>query len=103
MGAIFYKQPNGRYCRYSTVVDCVTDYNMSKYDIIKLFVEDAIDRAEEFIDNEKNFHKFEELTEKYEDLGPDEEPLGEMSVKEFESIRKRMEEPESFRTFWEKT
>lgn len=103
MGTIFYKQPNGRYCRYSIVVDCVTDYNMSKYDIIKLFVEDAIDRAEEFINNEKNFHKFEELTEKYEDLGPDEEPTGEMSVKEFEKIRKHMEEPESFRTFWEKT
>lgn len=103
MGAIFYKQPNGRYCRYSTVVDCVTDYNMNKYDIIKLFVEDAIDSAEEFINDEKNFHKFEELTEKYEDLGPDEEPTGEMSVEEFEKIRKRMEEPESFRTFWEKT
>ena len=103
MGAIFYKQPNGRYCRYSTVVDCVTDYNMSKYDIIKLFVEDAIDHAEKFINDEKNFNKFEELTEKYEDLGPDEEPLGEMTVEEFESIRKRMEEPESFRTFWERT
>lgn len=103
MGAIFYKQPNGRYCRYSTVVDCVTDYNMNKYDIIKLFVEDAIDSAEKFINDEKNFHNFEELTEKYEDLGPDEEPLGEMSVKEFEKIRKCMEEPESFRTFWERT
>jgi hypothetical protein len=103
MGAIFYKQPNGRYCRYSTVVDCVTDYNMSKYDIIKLFVEDAIDSAEEFIDNEKNFHKFEELTEKYEDLGPDEEPLGEMTVNEFKNLKKQMEEPESFRTFWRKT
>lgn len=103
MGAIFYKQPNGRYCRYSTVVDCVTDYNMNKYDIIKLFVEDAIDSAEKFINDEKNFHNFEELTEKYEDLGPDEEPLGEMTVKEFELIRKYMEEPESFITFWKKT
>lgn len=103
MGAIFYKQPNGRYCRYSTVVDCVTDYNMNKYDIIKLFVEDAIDRAEEFINNEKNFHKFEELTEKYENLAPDEEPLGEMTVNEFKNLKKQMEEPESFKTFWEKT
>lgn len=103
MGAIFYKQPNGRYCRYSTVVDCVTDYNMSKYDIIKLFVEDAIDNAEKFINDEKNFHKFEELTEKYENLAPDEEPLGGMTVNEFENLKKQMEEPESFRTFWEKT
>lgn len=64
MGQIFYKQPNGRYCRYSTVVDCVTDYNMSEDDIIVLFVEKAIKDAREFINNKKNFHKFEELTEK---------------------------------------
>lgn len=26
MGAIYYKQPNGRFCRYSTICDAVTDY-----------------------------------------------------------------------------
>ena len=100
MGAIYYKQPNGRYCRYSTIVDRVTDYNMTEDDILKLFVEGAIDSAREFIKNKKNFHKFEELTEKYENLAPDEEPLGEMTVDEFKNLKKQMEEPESFKTFW---
>lgn len=39
MGAIFYKQPNGRYCRYSTVVDCVTHYNMTEDDILELCIQ----------------------------------------------------------------
>ena len=103
MGAIFYKQPNGRYCRYSTVVDCVTDYNMSENDILDLFMEKAHDDAMQFIRNKDNFKPFKELTEKYEDLGPDEEPTGEMSVHEFESIKKQMCEPVNDLTNWTRT
>ena len=76
---------------------------MSEDDIIVLFVEKAIKDAREFIKNKKNFHKFEELTEKYEDLGPDEEPTGEMSVYEFESIKKQMCEPVNYFTNWTRT
>lgn len=50
MATIFYKQPNVRYCRYSTIVDNVTDYNMNDTDIIKWFVNKAIDEAKEFLD-----------------------------------------------------
>ena len=28
MGAFYAKQPNGRYCRFSKVVDCITDINI---------------------------------------------------------------------------
>lgn len=62
MATIFYKQPNGRYCRYSTVVEDVTDYNMNDNDIIKWFVNKAIDEAKEFLDKkDKNMHDFGEL------------------------------------------
>jgi len=62
MATIFYKQPNGRYCRYSTIVDDVTDYNMNDNDIIKWFVNKAIDDAKEFLDKkDKNMHDFGEL------------------------------------------
>lgn len=34
MGAFIAKQPNGLYCRFSTVVDTVTHYNMSFDDYV---------------------------------------------------------------------
>lgn len=36
MGAFVAKQPNGLYCRFSSVVDTITDYNMTEKDYIKL-------------------------------------------------------------------
>ena len=43
------RQPNGLLCRYSTVVDCVTDYNMTEEDYINLCMEKARAEAEEII------------------------------------------------------
>lgn len=100
MGAIYYKQPNGRFCRYSTICDAVTDYNMSEYDIVKLFVENAIDDAKKFINNERNFHDFGELCDKFKDGN---NWTGEMSVKEFEKLKEKMSKPSSFSTIWERT
>lgn len=45
MGAFICKQPNGLYCRFSTVVDCPTDWNMTEEEYIELCVIDAIERA----------------------------------------------------------
>jgi len=100
MGAIYYKQPNGRFCRYSTICDAVTDYNMSEYDIIKLFVENAIDDAKKFINNESNFHDFNKLCDKFKDGN---NWTGEMSVKEFEKLKEKMSRPSSPYTIWERT
>jgi hypothetical protein len=47
MGAFISKQPNGLYCRFSTVVDCPTDWNMTEEDYIELCVEKAIEKARE--------------------------------------------------------
>ncbi|WP_163526630.1 hypothetical protein [Halobacillus ihumii] len=34
MGAFIAQQPNGLYCRFSTVVDCPTHWNMTKEDYL---------------------------------------------------------------------
>ena len=45
MGAFISKQPNGLYCRFSTVVDCPTDWNMTAEDYIELCAEKAREEA----------------------------------------------------------
>lgn len=45
MGAFISKQPNGLYCRFSTVVDCPTDWNMTEEDYIELCKERAVEEA----------------------------------------------------------
>ena len=35
MGAFIARQPNGLLCRFSSVVDCVTDYNMTEEEYIE--------------------------------------------------------------------
>ena len=51
MGAFISKQPNGKYCRFSTVVDSVTDYNMTEEDYIQLCVERAIEEAKDVLEH----------------------------------------------------
>lgn len=46
MGAFIVKQPNGKYARFSTIVDCITDYDMTEEDYIELCVEKAKEEAE---------------------------------------------------------
>ena len=46
MGAFIVKQPNGKYARFSTIVDCITDYDMTEEDYIELCIERAKEEAE---------------------------------------------------------
>ncbi len=46
MGAFICKQPNGLYCRFSTVVDNPTHWNMSEEDYINYRKEAAVEEAE---------------------------------------------------------
>lgn len=34
MGSFISKQPNGKYCRFSTIIDTVTDYNFTAEEYI---------------------------------------------------------------------
>ena len=45
MGSFIAKQPNGLYCRFSTVVDTVTNWNMTEEDYINLCVAKATEQA----------------------------------------------------------
>ena len=45
MGAFIVKQPNGLYCRFSTVVDCPTHWNMTEEDYIEMCAERGREEA----------------------------------------------------------
>lgn len=51
MAGIIAKQPNGLYCRISTVVDAPTNWNMTKQDYIDLCVEKAKQDAKYVLEN----------------------------------------------------
>ena len=50
MGSFVAKQPNGLYCRFSTVVDCPTDWNMTADEYIELCKEKAEKEAREVLE-----------------------------------------------------
>ena len=51
MGAFIARQPNGLLCRFSSVVDCVTDYNMTEEEYIEMCAEKARKEARDTIDH----------------------------------------------------
>lgn len=55
MGAFIAKQPNGLYCRYSSIVDNITHHNMTEEDYIELCVERAKEEANEILKRAKPF------------------------------------------------
>lgn len=51
MAEFIAKQPNGLYCRFSTVVDCPTDWNMTAEDYIELCKQKAEQEAKGVLEN----------------------------------------------------
>lgn len=51
MGAFVAKQPNGLYCRFSTIVDTLTHHNMTEEDYIEMCVEKAREEAKDVLEN----------------------------------------------------
>lgn len=51
MGAFISRQPNGLLCRFSTVVDTVTHYNMTEEEYIEMCAEKAKKEARDVINN----------------------------------------------------
>ena len=59
MGAFIARQPNGLLCRFSSVVDCITDYNMTEDDYIEMCAEKARKEAQ---NNIKHYmHQFKQV------------------------------------------
>lgn len=55
MGAFIARQPNGLYCRYSSVVDNITHYNMTEEDYIELCIERVREEAKITLEKAKPF------------------------------------------------
>lgn len=81
------RQPNGLLCRHSSVVDCVTDYNMTDKECIDLQIQRAKEQAERDTRMilEKYLKGIEEVKESF--------IPNNMSKKEFNKILKDMEKP----------
>jgi hypothetical protein len=82
MGAFIVQQPNGLYCRFSTVVDCPTDWNMTAEDYRELKAENA--RREADFTIEHYLRPFEWLREYFYP--------NNMTEEEFEECLKAMSE-----------
>lgn len=51
MGAFISKQPNGKYCRFSTVVDTLTHINMTEEEYVEMCAERARKEARDVLKN----------------------------------------------------
>ena len=73
MGVLYCKQPNDLYCRFSTVVDSVTHYNMDKNELKELLIyklgagDYDVIHFDEFLTRDVGFHvyPFDEVLERY--------------------------------------
>lgn len=63
MGTYICKQPNGLYCRFSSVVDCPTMWNMTREDYINYRMAKAKEDAIETL--EKHLQPFERVIEDF--------------------------------------
>lgn len=77
------RQPNGLLCRFSSVTDCPTHWNMTEGEYVALCMEKARDEARDLIKN--SLQPFERIEE---DFVPN-----NMTKKNFEDILNQMKIP----------
>ena len=80
MGAFIARQPNGLLCRFSTIVDTVTHYNMTDEDYIEYCAEIAREKARQ--DLERCVKPFRLVTEYF--------IPNNISVEDFNAVLKEM-------------
>ena len=73
MGRQIIKQPNGKYCIFSSIVDSITHYHMEEQDIINEWVEESkkeIEKKVKEIISELNEGKkpYYQFTKSYEEM-----------------------------------
>lgn len=83
MGSFVSRQPNGLLCRFSTVVDTVTHYNMTEEEYIEMRASMAREEAKEVL--EKYIRPYDEVKERFYP--------NNMSQEEFDKICQEMEKP----------
>ena len=89
MAGFIAKQPNGKYCRFSTIVDCPTDINMTFEDYVKVIMErdyteqEAKEEAKDIIDN--YLYDFQEVLDYFVD--------NNMTQEQFNKYVEKMKDP----------
>lgn len=83
MGSFICKQPNGLYCRFSTILDTVTHHNMTEDDYIEICVVKAKLEAREAL--QRYVRPFEWVEEQF--------VPSNMSISEFNRIVSEMQNP----------
>ena len=84
MGSFIARQPNGLLCRHSSVVDCITEYNMTEEDYIEMCAEKAREEARDNLQRKRFVKPYEWVIENF--------LPNNMSEEEFLRIRKEMGE-----------
>lgn len=86
MGRMIVKQPNGKYCCFSTVVDCPTVINMTEEEYIQLRIHEAIDKAiEDAKDTLKHYvHTMDEMDKSFRNTN--------MAKKKYEQLKEEMKD-----------
>ena len=77
------RQPNGLLCRFSTVVDCVTEYNMTDEDYIEYCAERAREEAKYNLSQKYFVQPYKRVL--------DETSFDNITEDEFAELRRQME------------
>ena len=88
MGAFIIRQPNGLLCRFSSIVDCPTNYNMTEDDYVELCASRAADEARRDGRRDLSLKRFYSIEDAELHFQPN-----NMSQKKFNKILKEMQEP----------
>lgn len=80
MGAFISRQPNGKLCRFSSIVDTVTDYNMTEEEYIEMCAEQAREEARDRV--KTKLKPFQWVKDYFKPM--------EMSEEDFKKILKEM-------------
>lgn len=73
MGSFIARQPNGKLCRFSSIVDTITHYNMSDEEYIELCAEMAREEAKCNLQNPRFIHSFQEVIDSFQPANNTEE------------------------------
>lgn len=65
MSAFWAKQPNGKYCRFSTVIDCITDYDCTKKDMLKIIIQKTKEKFERDFEQGCYSYPFDNVIERF--------------------------------------
>lgn len=80
MGGFIAKQPNGLYCRFSTVVDCPTHWNMTREDYLNNVTGTVRTRDEGEIILRDHLQPFSEVIERFVPNNMTQEEFDELRI-----------------------